>query len=140
MDRQWTRYLALPAEITPFERDFLARLNKVALVFFSLHLAVVMAVAWAAGTGVLQALAFSLVVITGPAIAYLTIRNPRSISVVHGVAAMLMGGLLVHLGVVLILDIESQAARTALRSGRSVRRIAGPHRSLRARARICMMC
>ena len=43
-------------------------------------------------------------------------------------------------GVALILDIDSQAARTGLRSGRSVRAIAGPHRSLRARARSCTMC
>jgi hypothetical protein len=33
-----------------------------------------------------------------------------------------------------------QAARTALRSGRSVSSIAGPQRSLRARARSCTMC
>ena len=65
MDRQWTKYLALPAEITPFEQRFLARLNKVALVFFYLHIPVLMAAAWAAGTGPLNALAFSLVVMTG---------------------------------------------------------------------------
>jgi hypothetical protein len=35
-------------------------------------------------------------------------------------------------GVALILDIDSQSARTGLRSGRSVRAITGPHRSLRA--------
>ena len=46
----------------------------------------------------------------------------------------------VLLRVALILDIDSQAARTGLRSGRSVRAIAGPHRSLRARARSCTMC
>ena len=43
-------------------------------------------------------------------------------------------------GVALILDIDSQAARTGLRSGRSVRPMAGPHRSLRARARSWTMC
>ena len=43
-------------------------------------------------------------------------------------------------GVALILDIGSQAARTDLRSGRSVSSIAGPHRSLRARDRSCTMC
>ena len=43
-------------------------------------------------------------------------------------------------GVALILDIDSQAARTGLRSGRRVSSIAGPHRSLRARARSCTMC
>src|ERR1017187_568304 len=39
-------------------------------------------------------------------------------------------------GVALILDIDSQAARTGLRSGRSVSSIAGPHRSLSGCPRI----
>jgi two-component system chemotaxis sensor kinase CheA len=98
MNWQWTKYLALPAEITPFERRFLARLNKIALVFFYLHIPVLMAVAWAANTGPLNALALGLVVTTGPAIAYRAIQNPRWLSVVYGITAMLMGGLLVHFG------------------------------------------
>src|SRR5450432_621431 len=98
MDNQWTKYLALPAEITPFEQRFLSRLNWVALVFFYLHIPLLMAVAWAASTGPLYALALSLVVMTGPTIAYRTIQNPRWLSVVYGVTAMLMGGLLVHFG------------------------------------------
>src|SRR5271154_96557 len=98
MNSQWTNYLALPAEITPFEERFLARLNKIALIFFYLHIPVLMAVAWAAGTGPMFALTLSLVVLSGPTIAYKTLQNPRSISVVHGMTAMLMGGLLVHFG------------------------------------------
>jgi len=43
-------------------------------------------------------------------------------------------------GVDLILDIDNQAARTALRSGRSISSIAGSHRSLKARDRSCTMC
>ncbi|HEY3741073.1 MAG TPA: hypothetical protein VGL53_14580, partial [Bryobacteraceae bacterium] len=95
---QWTKYLALPPEITPFERHFLARLNKIALVFFYLHIPVLMAVAWAAGTGPLFALVLTLVVLAGPTMAYRAIENPRSLSVVYGITAMLMGGLLVHFG------------------------------------------
>jgi two-component system chemotaxis sensor kinase CheA len=98
MNNPWTKYLALPAEITPFEQRFLARLNKVALVFFYLHIPVLMAVAWAAATGPLFALALSLGVLIGPTIAYRTMQNPRRLSVVYGVTAMLMGGLLVHFG------------------------------------------
>src|SRR5260370_31155239 len=79
MDGHWTKYLALPAEITPFEQRFLTRLNKVALVFFYLHVPVLMAVAWAAGTGPLQALVFSLAVITGPTIAYRAILAIRRV-------------------------------------------------------------
>jgi len=50
------------------------------------------------------------------------------------------GAVFAHEGVALILDIDIQAARTELRSGRSVRAIAGPHRSLNARARSCTTC
>jgi two-component system, chemotaxis family, sensor kinase CheA len=95
---QWTRYLFLPAVITPFERQFLDRLNRIALVFFCCHVPVLMAVAWLAGTGPLSALSLSLAVLTGPVIAKLAIRNPRWLSVVYGITAMLMGGLLVHFG------------------------------------------
>jgi HPt (histidine-containing phosphotransfer) domain-containing protein/two-component sensor histidine kinase len=95
---QLTRYLALPAEITPFERRFLAHLNKIALIFFYLHIPVLMGVAWAAGTGPMLALVLSLAVLIGPTIAYRIIQNPRSTSVVYGITAMLMGGLLVHFG------------------------------------------
>jgi two-component system chemotaxis sensor kinase CheA len=98
MGSQWTKYLTLPSEITPFERHFLARLNKVGLVFFCLHIPVLMAVAWAAGTGPWLALALTLLVVSGPAIAFRTLQNPRQLSVVYGITAMLMGGLLVHFG------------------------------------------
>src|ERR1017187_7527863 len=57
-----------------------------------------------------------------------------------GISADPAGWNQVAMGVALILDIDSQAARTGLRSGRSVKAIAGPHRSLRARARSCTMC
>ncbi len=95
---QPTKYLALPPEITQFERRFLAHINKVALIFFYLHIPVLMAVAWAAGTGPITALVLSAIVLIGPTIAYRTIKNPRSISVVYGITAMFMGGLLVHFG------------------------------------------
>ncbi|HYE93856.1 MAG TPA: Hpt domain-containing protein, partial [Terriglobales bacterium] len=93
-----TKYLALPREMTAFERGYLAHLNKIALVFFYLHIPALMVVAWAAGTGPLYALGLSLFVMIGPTIAYRTIEHPRSLSIVYGVTAMLMGGLLVHFG------------------------------------------
>src|SRR5579871_130186 len=95
---QMSKYLALPSEITAFERRFLGRLNRTALIFFYLHIPVLMAVAWAAGTGPMLALILSLIVLIGPTIAYRTVQNPRSISVVYGITAMFMGGLLVHFG------------------------------------------
>jgi two-component system chemotaxis sensor kinase CheA len=95
---QLAKYLALPRLVTPFEQRYLKRLNKVALIFFYLHIPVLMAVAWVAGTGPAFALALSVFVMIGPTIAYRAISNPRALSVVYGITAMLMGGLLVHFG------------------------------------------
>jgi two-component system chemotaxis sensor kinase CheA len=95
---QLAKYLALPKEITPFEQSYLTRLNKIALVFFYLHIPALMAVAWVANTGPLFALVLSAVVMVGPTIAYRAIRHPRLLSVVYGITAMMMGGLLVHFG------------------------------------------
>ncbi|MFZ2650188.1 MAG: ATP-binding protein [Burkholderiaceae bacterium] len=95
---QLTKYLLLPREITAFEQSYLKRLNKIALIFFYLHIPVLMAIAWACGTGPGSALALTLAVLVGPTIAYRTLRNPRALSVVYGVTAMLTGGLLVHFG------------------------------------------
>jgi two-component system chemotaxis sensor kinase CheA len=92
------KYLFLPKEITPFEQRYLTRLNKVALIFFYLHIPALMAVAWVAGTGMVSALVLSAVVMVGPTIAYRMIKHPRALSVVYGITAMLMGGLLVHFG------------------------------------------
>ena len=92
------KYIALPPTVTNFEHRYLARLNRVALYFFMLHVPVLMAVAWVAGTGVLSALLLSTVVLVGPVLALRAIQNPRGVSLVHGVTAMLMGGLLVHFG------------------------------------------
>ena len=94
----FTKYLALPREITPFERRYLSRLNKIALYFFYLHVPALVAVAWAAGTGPEFALLLSAAVMVGPTIAYRTLKNPRALSAVYGITAMLTGGLLVHFG------------------------------------------
>lgn len=92
------KYLALPREITPFEQRYLTRMNKIALIFFYLHIPAFMGVAWVAGTQPLQALLLTLFVLAGPTLAYRSFRNPRLVSVVYGITAMLMGGLLVHFG------------------------------------------
>src|SRR6185295_15090654 len=46
----------------------------------------------------LSALLLTCVVMIGPSIAYRVIRHPRALSVVYGITAMLMGGVLVHFG------------------------------------------
>jgi two-component system chemotaxis sensor kinase CheA len=92
------RFLVLPSELTDFERTYLARVNRVALFFYLMHVPIFVAIAWLNDTRPWLALVLSAAVAAGPAIAYATLENPRAISVVHGVAAMFMGGLLVHFG------------------------------------------
>jgi len=92
------QFLVLPQEITPFERRYLARVNRVALAFFALHVPVFVLIAWINGTKPAVAALLSAAVVLGPAIAFATLRNPRTVSIVHGVTAMFMGGLLVHFG------------------------------------------
>jgi two-component system chemotaxis sensor kinase CheA len=91
-------FLLLPPEITAFERRYLARINRVALAFFALHVPAFVLIAWLNGTGPVAAALLSLAVVVGPAIANATMRSPRAISIVYGVTAMFMGGLLVHFG------------------------------------------
>ncbi len=92
------RYLVLPPEISDFERAFLARLNKVALVFFWMHLPVFVGVAALAGTSMTLAGLLTGAVLIGPTLAYRAIRNPRTMALVSGVTAMALGGVLVFAG------------------------------------------
>ena len=96
--KRLTSYLVLPREITEFERAYLRRLNRIALVFFYLHVPVFIAVAWLAGTSMVQAATLTPLVLIGPSIAYVTFKNPRMLSATYGFTAMVMGGLLVHFG------------------------------------------
>ncbi|HYQ43930.1 MAG TPA: ATP-binding protein [Polyangiaceae bacterium] len=92
------RFLLLPKEITDFERNYLSRVNRVALVFFALHVPAFALIAWLNGTGAKTAALLTLAVLVGPALAQSALKNPRWVSVVYGVTAMCMGGLLVHFG------------------------------------------
>jgi two-component system chemotaxis sensor kinase CheA len=91
-------YLVLPAEISAFERQYLARMNRIALIFFFFHIPVFIGVAALAGTGLIQAAILTSLALIGPAVAYQTLQNPRHLSVVFGFTAMCMGGILVHIG------------------------------------------
>lgn len=92
------RYLALPAEVTEFERAYLRKVNRIGLWFFLAHPPVFVAIAYFNDTGPLSAVALSALVLAGPVIAARTLSHPRAHAVVFGVTAMLMGGLLVHFG------------------------------------------
>lgn len=97
MKRLWS-YLLLPKEISDFERQYLARINRIAFVFFLCHTPVFVGIAAIAGTSMLQAAVFTPLALIGPALAYRLFRNPRHLSIVYGFTAMCMGGLLVHFG------------------------------------------
>ncbi len=96
--RRIVQAVVLPKEITSFEEGYLRRTNRIALVFFALHIPVMVLLAACNGTNPLLALALTSAVVAGPALAVFTFRNPRAISMIHGVAAMFVGGLLVHFG------------------------------------------
>ena len=96
-DRRFTDFLALPAEVTPYERNHVAHLNKVAVACFFAHVPVFMAVAWWHGTGVLTALLLTTFCALGPMLAVRSLPE-RQAAMVVGFASMCMGGLLVHFG------------------------------------------
>ena len=96
--RRLIDYLILPAEITKFERDYLAKLNRIALLSFWAHLPVLPIIALLSGTSAARALLYTAVMLVGPTAAHRTLKNPRSLSIVSGFTAMCMGGLLVHFG------------------------------------------
>src|SRR5499426_3014077 len=92
------RYLFLPREISAFERSYLRRMNRIALIFFYLHVPAFVGVAALARTSMLQAAVLTPVVLIGPTVVYFWLRNPRALAVAYGFTAMVMGGLLVHFG------------------------------------------
>lgn len=92
------RALVLPPEVTAFERQYLARTNRIALWFFWAHLPVFMLLAWLNDTGLGVVTALTVGVLVGPTLASRVLDDPRLVSVVHGFTAMLMGAVLVHAG------------------------------------------
>ncbi len=98
MIRKLAAYLVLPKTISSFERDYLARMNRIALWFFLVHPPVLMAVAYLCDTNLRSALVLSLLTLAGPVAAYRVLHNPRQISMIFGLTSVFMGGLLVHFG------------------------------------------
>jgi two-component system chemotaxis sensor kinase CheA len=98
MLREILKVVILPKEISAFESQYLSRVNKVTLQFFLLHVPAFVLVAWFNDTRPLLALLLTSVVAAGPVLAYRSLANPRTVGLVFGFTAMLMGGLLVHFG------------------------------------------
>ena len=96
--KTWLDFVRLPSEISEFERGYLARMNRVALGFLWLNLPVFVCVAFFNETQPLLALVLTCLTLVGPTVAWSTLDNPRTVSLIHGFTAMCMGGLLVHFG------------------------------------------
>jgi two-component system, chemotaxis family, sensor kinase CheA len=92
------RFLVLPRDLSAFEASYLKRLNRVAMALLAGHVPAFALIAWVNDTGPLTALTLTLLVLVGPLLAWLGFESPRAVSMTHGVAAMCMGGLLVHFG------------------------------------------
>ncbi|XZE20466.1 ATP-binding protein [Pirellulaceae bacterium SH449] len=93
-----SKYIVLPQEVSSFERRYLTGMNQVAFWFFVAHLPIFVLLAAANDTGPVLASFLTLFVLIGPLAALFFLQNPRSTSLVMGVTAMFMGGLLVHFG------------------------------------------
>lgn len=91
-------YLLLPSELTEFESRYLGRMNRVADVFFLLHIPFLSLLAFFNSTSAGLAVVLSSITAAGPLAARHLCTNPRSVSIVHGITSMFMGALLVHFG------------------------------------------
>ncbi len=98
MLRTLLKFILLPAEISPFERKYLAKVNRITVQFFLLHIPVFALIAWVNDTQPLLALFLTSAVAAGPIVAFRGLENPRTVGLVYGFTSMLMGGLLVHFG------------------------------------------
>lgn len=92
------RYIVLPPESSDFEKEYVSRVNRVAMWFFIAHLPVFVLIAAYNGTDPQLAFALTSSVLVGPVMAMRYLESQRAISVIMGITAMLMGGLLVHFG------------------------------------------
>jgi len=91
-------YLVLPREMCAFEVRYLRRMNRIALAFLAVHIPAFAIIAWIDGTDPTLAVALATATFLGPALAYRWLASPRAVSITCGIAAMLMGGVLVHIG------------------------------------------
>jgi signal transduction histidine kinase len=90
------RYILLPPQSSEFERKYLDRVNRIAMWFFVAQLPVFVLIAVFNKTDPDIVLAFTSAVLLGPIAAVHYLHSQRSVSVVMGITAMFMGGILVH--------------------------------------------
>ncbi|MFK7742195.1 MAG: ATP-binding protein [Planctomycetota bacterium] len=92
------RAVVLPPEVSAFERSYLERINRIALVFFYAHLPAFLLIAWINDTGPLFTFGLTAAVLAVPTLGLRAFESPRARSMVFGFTAMCMGGVLVHIG------------------------------------------
>jgi two-component system chemotaxis sensor kinase CheA len=98
MWKRLTRLVRLPSEITPFERYYLERTNRVAGWFVAAHVPIYMLVAWLHDTGPAFAFVTTTLVAVGSRVLARMLTSPRHVSILYGHTAMILASLLVHLG------------------------------------------
>ena len=91
-------FLVLPQICSEFEDKYLSRMNRVAEVFFLAHLPIFVLIAYLNDTGPGTAFVLTALTLAGPLLAMRSFESKRAISIVMGITAMFMGGLLVHFG------------------------------------------
>jgi two-component system chemotaxis sensor kinase CheA len=91
-------YLILPEEISSFERQHLARINRIAIAVLAAHVAFIPFVAAMCGTSVARAVFYTLFVAAGPVLASRVLASPRHLARLVAFSAMAMCGLLIHFG------------------------------------------
>lgn len=91
-------YLTLPAEVTAFERRYVQRTNRIAIGVLLAHLPALLLVAWWNDMDLLTTALLSALAIAGPLVAVAVKAEPRRISEVCAVAAVLLAAVLVHVG------------------------------------------
>ncbi len=96
--KKFFQAVILPSEVSEFERNYLARLNRITNWFFALHVPVFVLVAFLNDTGPLTASWLTLLTLCVPFLAPRVLESPRHVSLTHGFTSMILGGLLVHFG------------------------------------------
>ena len=91
-------YMVLPPLDTELEFSYVKRINTIFLLSLTAHLPIFSFIAWFNDTGALLATVLTALTLVGPYAAYFGLTSQRQISVVMGIASMIMGGILVHIG------------------------------------------
>ena len=91
-------FMLLPKDVSEFEDAYLKKMNRIAMLFFALHLPFYCLLAYLNHTGIGLAFILTTLGLVGPWIAMKTFESRRAVSFVMGLTMMFMCGLLIHFG------------------------------------------